>query len=296
MNKLLDATNILCEDPKTFKMLTGIAKESITSIIQETLPRFVLRFPNSASTWPFIVGLLFVFMRHYPSLSFLAWMFALSKSTVHHYIEVGRKYVYGWARPRISLKTAQERLWKAVQVCGRWITLVMDGKEQKCVSSIDFQVEEKCYSGKYKDHTVVFLAVCDPIEGKILYIGHTREGSKNDRSLYTEFDWEQLLKDSGECILADKGFTQSTVVLTKHRRGPEPFTVQESRENAAIDKIRIIIENFFCWAGTFNIFSLPFRTKSVFKNKEPLKNLLESHHQYWCIGAGLLNEFSALRK
>lgn len=225
----------------------------------------------------------------------LTIILAIPISTLHNYLDIARPIISRWGNRYIKFGNLLSRVKQGLWVVDRFITLVVDCKEQGCVRSTYPDIENSTHSGKYKQSTLILLIGCDPIKGRVIFLSKSYLGAKNDQSCFNEENWKEMTGNSGEYILADKGFSGEYVV-TKHRNYKHrPLTPIQNAENNEIDKYRIIIENVIGWCSKYAICNDQWRIKSM-TSKSGVERMTTMHHEYWTIVAGILNKYSTVRK
>ena len=96
--------------------------------------------------------------------------------------------LYESTKQRISLEIVESRVSTSKWVTNDLISIVVDCKEQGCLSSSHPATEDSLHSGKYKMSTVSFLCGCDPLLGKVLFLSDSFIGSKNDQNIFDSID------------------------------------------------------------------------------------------------------------
>ncbi|KAF2068267.1 hypothetical protein CYY_010409 [Polysphondylium violaceum] len=179
------------------------------------------------------------------------------------------------------------------------ITSVVDGSEQRSGVPHSVDQQNSFYSGKKKYSSITKLVYACPSTGKIMHMGESHPGSKNDMGLF-QSDQVFLAKFNKdfEYIMGDKGFRfleNYYPKITTLQKGEK--TEEKERIDKELKSIRIIIENVFAKIKGFWICSNTTRWKFQSCGNEsssPL-DLLTKLHQIWCIIGFLINSRSSIR-
>jgi hypothetical protein len=142
--------------------------------------------------------------------------------------------------PKREIKKFYNFLFAYVEVI-----MFMDVAERRIGRSPDYQVQKEHYSGKKGCHTVKNLLIAN-IEGEIIYLGETFEGSLHDKKMY---DLAELkFPDQWHCLWVDLGFigieAKSVEIFMpeKKPKGEELSNFQKDL-NTLIASIRVKVEH-----------------------------------------------------
>ena len=154
--------------------------------------------PPKKNKWEEYLLIFLVFIRHYPTLVFLAFIFGLSTSGVLKIITKTKRILFRWActSSQISLPDKVYQKNHARNLLQFLYYFIVDGSEQAIVKSAYSPFfEAHTYSGKYKDNTLKIFLACD-YTGKILFLSSTYGGSVNDQTImYSEKCFMQNYND-----------------------------------------------------------------------------------------------------
>lgn len=125
------------------------------------------------------------------------------------------------------------------------VIMFMDVAERKIGRSPDYQVQKDHYSGKKGYHTLKNLLITN-VEGEIIYLGETFEGSIHDKKMY---DLEELkFPDQWHSLWMDLGFlgieaeNVELFMPEKKPKGKELSNFQKEL-NTLIASIRVKVEH-----------------------------------------------------
>lgn len=125
------------------------------------------------------------------------------------------------------------------------IVMFMDVTERRVGRSADYQVQKLHYSGKKGCHTLKNLLITT-LEGEVIYLGETFEGSWHDKALYDQA--ELIFPDQLHCLWTDLGFLGieaeevSVFMPDKKPKGKE-LTDYQKELNGLIASIRVKVEH-----------------------------------------------------
>jgi hypothetical protein len=228
-------------------------------------------------------------LRNGISQNFLAFIFRCSQATVSRILHDTVDNLYQIADAAIKIPEEDERESLSESFEGKQIVLVVDGAEQRVLSSTDKLLQNINFSGKKHLHTFTKLLAVDPVEGKIRFISGSYPGSVNDLNLVQmpENSLKYALKDD-EYILGDAGFKGML---------HENIIAYTSKEmEGAVDKnfkrIRVIVENAIRGVRRWKICYHTFNGT----HKDNIIELRNWHHCIWKVCAWLSNLYFTIRE
>ena len=125
------------------------------------------------------------------------------------------------------------------------VIMFMDVAERRIGRSTDYKVQKDHYSGKKGCHTLKNLLISN-LEGEIIYLGETFEGSVHDKKMY---DLAELkFPDQWHCLWVDLGFLGieaegvEVFMPEKKPKGKELSNFQKDL-NTLIASIRVKVEH-----------------------------------------------------
>jgi len=80
----------------------------------------------------------------------------------------------------IDFGTFESRKESSITFREALVTMVVDGSEQRCSVPVERSNSEMFYSGKKCTHTVTKLVVASPLNGRIIWMSNSYQGSKSD--------------------------------------------------------------------------------------------------------------------
>jgi hypothetical protein len=231
-----------------------------------------------------------IWLRQYPSLKLLAWIFGVDASTICRTIQDVTKELWNSLGPKLQFPSLVERIEHGKRLGKYFIVLVIDGSEQQILESVVKKKGNITFSGKKKFHTFTKLIGVAP-NGRIWFISKSFPGKRlssqvnilgkvsdiNLSEMPENFIFNLLTED--EWIMADRGFGGliHLKILSYHNfKGTDldkPFLSICSVEENAIAMIK-----------KWKICDLQLR-----KNLGDMEVTLEFHHQIWVICAILCN-------
>lgn len=125
------------------------------------------------------------------------------------------------------------------------VVMFMDVTERRVGRAADYQVQKLHYSGKKGCHTLKNLLITT-LEGEVLYLGESFEGSHHDKAIYDQA--ELVFPDQLHCLWVDLGFLAieaegvRIIMPDKKPKGKE-LTGYQTELNSLIASIRIKVEH-----------------------------------------------------
>jgi hypothetical protein len=227
-----------------------------------------------------------IHMRHYPITQKMCFDYGfVGEDTMLQYLKWIRDIAFKWAKPKIQIPDADTRWNNGVffnfNNTVKRVTLLGDNSEQLVGEFLDAFAENSTFSGKKNDNTFTRFHLISPY-GRGYYAGMSHVGSVNDMgTVWWLKDMLRTLRDS-EAIMLDGGYP-GVVGPNVLRKKPN-----QKQWNAMIDRYRVIVENHFAQIKHWAICNERFR----FKYCGDINELLQIHHEYWCIVTALTNEFT----
>lgn len=166
------------------------------------------------------------------------------------------------------------------------ITLIGDNTEQEICTFNESVAENATYSGKQGMNTFTRFHAVSP-RGKIYHASISYPGCMNDQQTSHLVKLEKRI-DQDEGYMVDSGYSGITGDNIIRKRSGK-LSANDKEWNLKIDKMRVVIENHFCYMKKWHILSDPFRMKLTKKND--LDHIFQVHHEYWMIACALYNEF-----
>lgn len=170
-------------------------------------PRKMVRFqerrdsslPGSANKLLFILS----YMKENPNQVYHGVMFSMSQGKVSSWVKQ-LSFLLEEALKRMSEmpKREMDKFYYFLYAYGE-VVMFMDVAERRVGRSSDYQVQKDHYSGKKGCHTLKNLLITN-LEGKVIYLGETFEGSIHDKAMYDQADIQ--FPDQWHCLWADLGF------------------------------------------------------------------------------------------
>ena len=195
-----------------------------------------------------------IWLRLYSSLKLLSWIFKIDISTISRYILNILDKLYDVMETEVYIPEKEHRLSQGQFLRRFHITMVLDGTEQKIVTSTCKKKTKITFSGKKKSDTFTKL-VGVGLDGQIWYLSPSYGGHLNDlnlvdlaeNSIYSKF----LTKE--EWIIADRGFNGQ---IKRHILSFNYF--KNTEDESVFLKYRSVVENSIAKIKKWQICSLKF--------------------------------------
>jgi hypothetical protein len=191
--------------PRVFKSLTGVDVPEFDTLVRDILPRYAtaehtrLNRPNRkralGAGHPFRLDprdqllLTVVWLRQYPIHEVLAYLFAISDSTVSRYISRSLPLLEAAGRDTMRMPDPgkkRRRTLDALLVDTPDLVVVIDTFEQRVQRPGDRSSADRLYSGKKKQHTLKSQVAVDEVSGRIVDIADSVPGPTADIKLLEE--------------------------------------------------------------------------------------------------------------
>lgn len=272
-----------------FLHIFGIPKFAM----QEMLPSFVDLHWKNPGKWilnPFgHLMLTLCFFKYYlPDLT-LGLIFGVKRTTAQSYRKSGIDALYDLMKSDISLQTMQWRKDNGFHSStGFYVSMVIDGSEQKCCDSENPFLNMEFYSGKKGQPSINILVGASPFGNKILYVSDSYAGCYKDEALIRmesgagqKMPYNSALHED-ETVLGDAGFKglwDYGAIWTP------PDNACELR--SSLLPVRIRIENVFSTLKRF--WSLAMKIRIPIDKKDDWGYILEEHQKKWIVGCAFIN-------
>jgi hypothetical protein len=191
--------------PRVFKSMTGVDVPEFDTLVRDILPRYAaaehtrLNRPNRkralGAGHPFRLDprdqllLTVVWLRHYPIHEVLAYLFAISDSTVSRYISRTLPLLEAAGRDTMRMPDPgkkRRRTLDALLADTPDLVIVIDTFEQRVQRPRDRSSADRLYSGKKKQHTLKSQIAVDEASGRIVDIADSVPGPTADIKLLEE--------------------------------------------------------------------------------------------------------------
>jgi hypothetical protein len=191
--------------PRVFKSLTGVDVPEFDTLVRDILPRYAaaehtrLSRPNRkralGAGHPFRLDprdqllLTVVWLRQYPIHEVLAYLFAISDSTVSRYISRTLPLLEAAGRDTMRMPDPgkkRRRTLDALLADTPDLVIVIDTFEQRVQRPRDRSSADRFYSGKKKQHTLKSQVAVDEVSGRIVDIANSVPGPTADIKLLEE--------------------------------------------------------------------------------------------------------------
>jgi hypothetical protein len=163
------------------------------------------------------------------------------------------------------------------------VIMFMDVAERRIGRSTDYQVQKEHYSGKKGCHTLKNLLITN-LEGEVIYLGETFEGSLHDKTMYDQAElsfpnqWHSLWVDLGFLgIEADK---VEIFMPEKKPRGKQ-LTKYQKELNGLIASIRVKVEHAIAGVKRLKIIRNQIRLHG-WQKRDQMMNLACGLHNLRC--------------
>lgn len=209
------------------------------------LPRYQER---SDSSLPGVANkLLFIltYMKENPNQAYHGTMFGMSQGKVSLWIkQLAPLLEEALGRMGKLPKRQVSQLYAYLCACIE-VVMFMDVTERRIGRSSDYQVQKLHYSGKKGCHTLKNLLITT-LEGEVLYLGESFEGSYHDKALYDQA--ELVFPDQLHCLWVDLGFLAIEaqgvrVIMPDKKPKGKKLTAYQKELNSLIASIRIKVEH-----------------------------------------------------
>ncbi|MDF9796263.1 hypothetical protein OKW21_002603 [Catalinimonas alkaloidigena] len=206
---------------------------------------------DSSLTGP-VNKLLFIlsYMKENPNQAYHGVMFSMSQGKVSLWVNQ-LSFLLEEALKKMG-KMPHREVNKFYNFLYAYVELVMfmDVVERRIGRSPDYQVQKDHYSGKKGCHTLKNLLIAN-LEGELIYLGETFEGSVHDKSMYDQAElkfpdhriaerWHSLWVDLGFLGLKAEGV--EVYMPEKKPKGKELSNFQKEL-NTLIASIRVKVEH-----------------------------------------------------
>jgi hypothetical protein len=239
-----------------------------------------------------IALLLLLFLRQYPTIRFLAWIFQSSTHTIESIIWQAINIIFRIASKHFDrFPSYEERQQTAIKFYGHNIILIVDGTEQKIVEHVNNAYANQTRSGKKGYHSCSKIVGVTPT-GQARLIGRSYI-PHHDFALITMSDCMVKLKTlhSTESIGGDPAFEGLADilpcgVLTSPKKIPGGQLGPKEKELKTRWKTyRTVVENYFSQVKDFKILRETFRCKG------DISEILEKHHRIFVVCAFFIDIF-----
>jgi hypothetical protein len=208
--------------PVQFNALTGISQKEFMVLLYHFAPlteahyrhydlkghvRKIVRYaersdsslPGAANKLLFIL----IYMKENPNQSYQGAMFSMSQGKVSLWVKQLSALLEEALKRMDKLpKREVNQFYHFLHACVE-VIMFMDVAERRIGRSTDYQVQKLHYSGKKRCHTLKNLLITT-LEGEVIYLGETFEGSLHDKTLYDQAELE--FPHQWHCLWADLGF------------------------------------------------------------------------------------------
>jgi len=193
---------------ETRAQLVGIPEAGVHELIRlytEYLSKQRCYKPSTRSPFACILFIL-LFLRHYPTLLFIATIFELHTSTAQRLAHKMLGFLYDLLSPRLTFQSHDFRCHHARYILGGLVTYALDGAEQPVHGSRHVLVDCVFYSAKKEQHSINVLVLV-ALNGTILWLSSSNGGGTNDLDLARrELAKWAIHFDADEHGVADAGF------------------------------------------------------------------------------------------
>jgi hypothetical protein len=278
----------LCKDKRLYRSVLGIDQTEFQKLIPEFSKNLqlvretrVINNPNRkrgigggckptlfAKPSKLLFYVLF-FVRVYPTFDIAKLLFALDRSQLHYWYELGLEALELTSKVKIKLPSEKSNtLNKVFKKIPELIDHIADATEQP-INRPKYN-QEKYYSGKKKRHTIKRQVIISTSR-RLLGISNTVEGKKHDRRLAKETKYLHH-SPKNSTVITDLGYLglkedhpidirQITPVKKKKKR---ELSQTQKEYNKAISSIRVRVEHVICHLKYFKMFSdkLRYRKRS----------------------------------
>lgn len=245
-------------------------KESLNSRKRKKSPGNQEVFESDSDKLIFIL----YYMKNYPSYDVMGFNFEMGRSTAENHIktllpvlELAEKRLE--VLPKSLINTPEELAQLADNK-----DILVDATERAHYRHKDYETQKEHFSGKQKDHTLK-NTIMSLANKKILYIGPTVSGSSHDYNLFKQefspnenwFEEIVIRVDLGyQGIKKDYRFGENIFIPykkpKKSKQNPFPeLTKKQKKENRAINKKRVYVENAIGGMKRFQILVIRLRNK-----------------------------------
>lgn len=268
--------------PKQTKRLLGIDYQQLEQLIelgkllhqrnQEKIEKTKIRInqPGSGTHSKLSaeeqIVLMLVYLRHHISFQLLGLIFQVSESTAHNIFTYWQKLFEGELPPSLleQVKKFQEEEEIVFEVL-RDYELIVDSAEQPIQRPLDYQEQQKYYSGKQKRHTLKSQFIVLPKASDIIDVVIGQPGPMSDikicRQTLSKFDFQQTFS-------GDKAYIGETQIKTPYKKPKQgELTESQKEENKALSSNRIFVEHLIRLVKVFKVVQERFRLhKSRYKS------------------------------
>ena len=197
--------------------------------------------PGAANKLLFIL----MYMKENPNQAYHGALFGMSQGKVSLWIKqlapLLEEALYQMGK---LPKRAVNQLYDFLSACIE-VVMLMDVTERAVGRSTDYEVQKLHYSGKKGYHTLKNLLITT-LEGEVIYLGETFEGSHHDKALYDQA--ELVFPDQLHCLWVDLGFLGieadgvRVFIPEKKPKGKE-LTQYQKELNSLMASIRVKVEH-----------------------------------------------------
>ena len=178
---------------RQYSACTGLTKEKFEALALIFKQHYVPKPVNPISKLPAALidsneALFFIlyYLKTYPTYQVLGVSFGFSDCTAHDYVE----YIKPILKHCLSLAEALPyRVFKSQEDFDKAFEgvtdLFIDGTEVVVQRNAIYEIQQKDFSGKKKNHTVLFLMICDK-NARIVFLGRAFVGSVVDFKAFKE--------------------------------------------------------------------------------------------------------------
>ena len=186
-----------------------------------------------------------MYMKENPNQAYQGALFGMSQSKVSLWIKqlapLLEEALHRMEKlPKRAVNQLYYVLWASIET-----VMLMDVTERKVGRSTDYEVQKLHYSGKKGYHTLKNLLITT-LEGEVLYLGETFEGSYHDKTIYHQA--ELVFPDQLHCLWVDLGFLGIEaegvrIIMPDKKPKNQELTDYQKGLNSLIASIRVKVEH-----------------------------------------------------
>lgn len=237
--------------------------------------------------------MLTIFLRQYPTVRFISWIFESTSSVIHDLLWKAINCVYRVAHTHFeTFPSYEERQKTALQFYGHNIVLILDGTEQKIVEHVRNEIAKKTRSGKKSYHSVSKIVGVTPtglgrLFGRSHILHHDLPLTVMKENLTGKLD---TLKPT-ESIGGDPAFegleeyVNCSVLATPKKQPGGQLGEKAKLLKTNWKTHRTVVENYFSQIKDFKILRETFRVKGK------LSEILEKHHRVFLVCAYFIDVY-----